>query len=90
MNFEEIWRNIQLYEGEVFKTLRGVEYKYVLYDDYFLINDDKRRRIKKDYIKTAIEIKNPTPSKLGDAGIRGQSYVFGIITDDRIRENEVN
>ena len=90
MNFEEIWRNIQLYEGEVFKTFRGIEYKYVIYDDYLLINNDKRRRIKKDYIKTAIEIKNPTPSKLGDAGIRGQSYVFGIITDNRIRRIESN
>lgn len=84
MNFESIWNNIQRCEGEVFKTVRGIEYKYTIYSDCILINDDKKRRIKKDSLKTAFLIENPTPSKIKSKGIWGPSYVYGIITDKRI------
>lgn len=85
MSFEVIWKNIQHCEGETFKTLRGLEYKYVIYNDFLLINDDKKKRITKDSLKTAMFIENPTPSKIEKEGIWGPSYVWGIITDERIR-----
>ena len=84
MNIETIWNNIKLHKGETFKTVRGIEYTYVVVEDYILINDDKKRRITRDAIKTAITIKNPSPSKIQEEGIWGPSYVYGIITDKRI------
>lgn len=84
MNFELIWNNICCHEGEIFKTIRGIEYKYVVCGDYILINDDKRRRITIESLKTAALIDNPTPSKIESEGIWGPSYVYGIITDRRI------
>ena len=56
MNIETIWNNIKSNEGETFRTIRGVEYTYVVVEDYILINNDKKRRITKDSIKTAITI----------------------------------
>ena len=53
-------------------------------EDYILINNDKKRRITKDSIKTAITINNPSSSKIQKQGIWGPSYVWGIITDKRI------
>ena len=85
MNFDAIWKNIKYYEGQVFKTIRGVEYKYTLHNDYILINDDKKRKIKKDAFKISVTIENPTPSKIQNEGIWGPSYVYGIITDERIK-----
>ena len=85
MNIEMLWKNIQLCEGEIFKTVRGVEYKYVIYNDYLLINDDKRRKITKDSLQEAITIENPSPSKIQQENIWGPSYVCGIITDKRIQ-----
>lgn len=84
MNFESIWNNIRLHEGEVFKTIRGIEYKYVVYSDYILINDDKKRRVTKDALRKALSIENPTPSKINSEGIWGPSYIYGLITDKRI------
>lgn len=84
MNIETIWNNIKSNEGEAFRTIRGVEYTYVVVEDYILINIDKKRRITKDSIKTAITINNPSSSKIQKQGIWGPSYVWGIITDKRI------
>ena len=84
MNIETIWNNIKSNEGEAFRTIRGVEYTYVVVEYYILINNDKKRRITKDSIKTAITINNPSSSKIQKQGIWGPSYVWGIITDKRI------
>ena len=84
MNIETIWNNIKSNEGEAFRTIRGVEYTYVVVEDYILINNDKKRRITKDSIKTAITINNPSSSKIQKQGIWGPSFVWGFITDKRI------
>ncbi len=84
MNFEIIWNNIKLCEGETFKTIRGKEYRYVIYSDFLLINDDKKRKIAKGSFEKAMLIENPSPSKIKNEGIWGPSYVYGIITDGRI------
>ncbi len=84
MNIELIWNNIKQCEGEVFKTVRGIEYRYVFYGDHILINNDKKRRITKESLENAMLIKNPSPSKIKNEGIWGPSYVYGIITDKRI------
>lgn len=85
MNIGTVWKNIKLCEGQVFKTIRGVEYNYVVYSDYILINNDMKRRITKESLKIAITIDNPTPSKIQHENIWGASYVYGIITDNRIK-----
>lgn len=85
MNIETIWKYIRFCEGRVFKTVKGVEYTYLVYDNYLLINDDKRRKITKDSLMTALTITNPTPSKIQRENIWGSSYVYGIITDKRIK-----
>ena len=35
----------------------------------------------KNYFEKALEVNNPTPTKIN---LRGQSYIYGIITDSRI------
>ena len=62
----------------------GRMYKYVVYGDYILINDDPKRRITKSALEKALTIKNPTPAKIEEENIWGPSYVYGIITDNRI------
>lgn len=51
MNNDAIWNNIRHCEGETFKTVQGVEFQYAVYNDYILINDDKKRKITKDAVK---------------------------------------
>ena len=80
-NIEKIWGNICKHEGEAFYTKTNIEYIYVVNDNYILINNDPRRRITRITLAKALEIENPTPSKIN---MRCQSYIYGIITDHRI------
>ncbi len=88
MSFETLGENIQHCEGEIFKTLRGISYSYTYCTDYILINNDKRRRISKQSFKTALLIENTSPSKISMAGLWGSSYIYGIITDSRIKNKK--
>ena len=85
MNIETVWNNIKLYEGEIFYKIKGGEYKYTVYNDFIIINGVKASRITKSTFAKAIEIENPTPQKIGLAGCWGPSYIYGIITDKRIK-----
>ena len=80
-----VWDNIVKSEGETFRTKRGIGYSYQVKDGYILINGDKRRRITKEHFEKALTIVNPTPAKIQDEKIWGPSYVYGIITDKRIK-----
>ena len=84
-NIDKVWVNICKHEGELFHTVTSKEYTYTVKDDYILINNDNRRKITKTSLSKALEIQNPTCSKIGHAGIWGPSYVYGMITDSRIR-----
>ena len=81
---DKVWASICKHEGETFFTVRKIGYRYIVKDNYILINNDTRRKITKDAIERTLEIENPTPSKIKGEGIWGPSYVYGIITDIRI------
>lgn len=83
-NIDYTWINIINNENEIFTTIKGVEYTYTVENGFILINGDKRRRITKDAIEHALKIENPSPSKIKNENIWGPSYVYGIITDERI------
>lgn len=85
MNIETVWNNIKQHAGEVFCTITGIEYTYVVYTDYLLVNDLTSRKITKCMIEQAIAISDPTPKKIELKGCRGPSYIWGIITDKRIK-----
>ena len=85
MNIETIWKNIRLCEGETFYKIRGGEYTYIIEDDVIIINEIKGGRITKSSLEKAITLHNPTPRKIGLAGCWGPSYIYGIITDKRIK-----
>ena len=81
---DKVWANICKYEGETFYTVRDIGYTYVVKDNCILINNDSRRKIRKDAIEKALRIENPSPSIIQKENIWGPSYVFGIISDNRI------
>ena len=78
---DKVWANICKYEGAVFQTVTNRTYTYEVKDNYIIISIPSKTRITKTYFEKALEIKNPTPSKIN---LRGQSYIWGIITDSRI------
>ena len=84
-NIDTVWANICKHEGDEFFAVTNKEIKYVVKDNYILNNGDSRRRITKTNLEKALEIQNPTCSKIRNAGIWAPSYIYGIITDSRIK-----
>ena len=82
-----IWSKIIKHQRENFYTIRGKLYTYIVEDDNIIIPHVKNGRIPKNNIEKALAVKNPSPQKIGLAGVWGPSYVYGIITDDRIKNN---
>ena len=85
MNSEILWSNIKRYQGDVFHTVRGKPYKYVVHNDsYLTVENVKGSKIKKEYIERAMQIRDPSPKKISLIGCWGPSYIYGLITDKRI------
>ena len=78
---DKVWANIFKYEGDVFYTKNHLQYTYIVKDNYVIINIPSKTKITKNYFEKALEVNNPTPTKIN---LRGQSYIYGIITDCRI------
>ncbi|SFO29821.1 hypothetical protein SAMN04487831_11738 [Pseudobutyrivibrio sp. UC1225] len=86
MDVNRAWSNVIKHEGEKFYTTRGLEFTYEVSSepdgfkasrtDYFL----SRRNFEKAF--SLLPIKDT--KTLGDNGIRGQSYVYALLTDSRI------
>ena len=85
MNIDTVWNKIKFYEGEVFYKIRGGEYTYTVCDNVIVVDGIKSGRIDKNALAKALSIHNPTPKKIELAGCWAPSYIYGIITDKRIK-----
>ena len=81
-NIDKVWANICKHEGDTFHTVRNKEYTYIVDDNYIIISIPSQTRITKTYFEKALEMNVSKPSEIN---LRGQSYIYGIITDSRIK-----
>ena len=82
-NIDKVWANICKHEGEVFYTKTNKEIKYVVKDnDIIVVSIPSHTRISKTNFEKALEMNVSKPSEIN---LRGQSYIYGIITDSRIK-----
>ena len=80
-NIDKAWANICKHEGAVFYTVTNREYTYEVKDNYIIISIPSQTRITKTYFEKALKMNFSKPSEIN---LRGQSYIYGIITDGRI------
>ncbi len=83
-NIDKVWANICKHEGDVFHTVRHEEYTYVVKDNYVIISIPSQTRITKTYFEKALKMNVSKPTEIN---LRGQSYIYGIITDNRIKSS---
>ena len=80
---DKVWVNICKHEGEVFYTVTNKEIKYVVKDNYIIVvSIPSHTRISKTNFEKALEM---NASKHYEINIRGRAYIYGIITDSRIK-----
>ncbi len=89
MEINTVWANIVKHEGETFRTVNNIEFVYSLTDENTImprnVYKSKLLPIKKDTIETILNRHLPlsSPSKLNNVCF-APSYVFAILTDERI------
>ena len=83
-NVDSIWENIKRHSGETFKTVTGIPYDFHVDGEYIRLHNTNWSIPKKD-VENALLVKEPTVSKFKKAGFQGPSYLYGIITDNRIK-----
>ena len=82
-NIDKVWTNICKHEGEVFYTVTNKEIKYVVKDNYIIVvSIPSHTRISKTNFEKALEMHVSKPSEIN---LRGRSYIYGIINDNRIK-----
>ena len=85
-SFGEVWGRIEQYAGAEFRQKRGGVFTYEVVGN--LIVPDRtdhrfaRSQVEEAYHRMPVE----GPGRLND--LRGPSYLFAILMDDRIRQGE--
>lgn len=80
-NIDQVWANICKCEGETFHTKTHIKYNYVVKDNYIIVSIPSQTRISKTSFEKALEMNVTKPTEIN---LRGQAYIYGIITDSRI------
>ncbi len=84
--FEIVWNRITSHAGEVFRQIRGGEFRYAM-DGIGIIPDRTDHRFAKTEIKEAFR-RMPVENTVPLQDLRGPSYLYAILMDDRIRQSD--
>jgi hypothetical protein len=82
-SFDEVWNNILLNEGNIFHTIRGLEFMYRINNDILIPSRTEYNIPKNDIRRAYYMLPLSGPGEINET-IRGPSYVWAILNDDRI------
>lgn len=81
-DFELVWDNITNLQGHIFKTVRGLPFKYRIVGNAVVPDRTDYPLAKKQFEEAFTRMPLSKPVELQD--LRGPSYIFAILTDNRI------
>ena len=85
MDFEKIWNHIVSHQGQTFYKIGGQPFTYLANDSAIIPNCAKQRLTKANFAKCAEEIIGSAGPGAFSNSVRGASYVWSILNDDRIK-----
>lgn len=86
-NINFVWENIKKHEGEIFYTVKGLEFTFEVSGNTIKICRDGTsgpKQISKNYFEKALEYKRYDCKDFRNK-IWGHSYVRGMLEDKRIK-----
>ena len=84
MDIERIWSNVKRNEGEVFRQIKGKEFSYKVNNSGNSIYlSTTNQAITKNLLAQAVELM-PFSSTAPLQHLRAPSYLFALLTDNRI------
>ena len=79
----QIWEKVKQFQGQTFQTVTGLEFTYEVSGSKVIHSRSKATLSRSDF-ERAFMLCPQKPSDLHNA-VSGPSYVYAIITDDRMR-----
>ncbi len=86
-NIDEIWKRIKTCEGKTFKTIQNLEFSYEVTGDNLIPSRTEYKLSKSDVKKALERVPLKGPGEITD-DVRGSSYIWAILHDSRISNNE--
>ncbi len=86
LNIEAVWPRIQKHEGEEFHQIRGKAFHYGMFGGSIALSTTNQQIAKSDFEK-ALQ-RGPLRNTVPVQDLRGPSYIYAILMDKRIRQND--
>ena len=83
----EIWEKIKTFEGEKFRTIRNLEFTYEITGDVIIPSRTEYNIGKSDVGKVLERVPLKGPGEITN-DVRGPSYIWAILHDSRISNDE--
>ena len=84
--FEIVWRRIKTHAGEQFTQIRGGKFTYEVIGGH-VVPDRTNQQIPKSHFEEAFAL-IPLENTVQVHHLRGPSYIYAILMDDRIRMDD--
>ena len=81
-----VWHRIEAHAGQVFRQMRGVEFTYRI-DHGHLWPNRTNQQISRSHFAKALALV-PLASTVAVQHLRGPSYIYAVLMDERIRADE--
>ena len=81
--FDEVWDRIRSNRGEVFRTVRGLDFSYKLLGPWVVIDRTDYRITKSNFKKAYGMLPVDGPEGFGDE-VTAKYFVYAILTNPRI------
>ena len=85
-NFETVWSRIVVHQGETFRQIRGGEFTYEVSGNT-VIPDRTNRMFPRSHFEEALALM-PLKSTVPLQHLQGPSYIYAIMMDPRIRQDD--
>ena len=86
ISFDRVWQRIEAHAGETFRQIRGGEFTYEVRSGA-VWPDRTKRALPRSNFKQAFELV-PLPSTTPLQRLQGPSYLYAILMDQRIRQDD--
>lgn len=83
---DDVWQRIQAHAGQQFRQIRGQAFTYEAHEGY-LVPSTTEQNLAKSQFAAALELV-PLKNSASIQHLRGPSYLFAILMDQRIRQGD--
>ena len=84
---DEIWQRMKIFEGEIFRTIKNLEFTYGISGDVLIPSRTEYHLTKSDVSKVLKRVPLKGPGEISN-DVRGPSYLWAILHDSRISNDE--